>query len=143
MPEPIEPAPNTAALFTLGVIIFFPQGAGSDGFKHHRNPHPAANALRGERVFCFLALEELRSLADEAAARGAERMAKRDRAAVDIELLLRNPEVSAAGFRLGRESLVHLDDVDVVNGQLGSGERLSRRFDRPKAHDTRRASRDG
>src|SRR5580700_10518933 len=125
MPEPIEPAPNTAAFFTLDVIISFPQGADSDGFKHHRNSHPAADALRGERVFCFLALEELRSLADEAAARGAERMAKRDRTAVDIELLLRNPEVSAAGFRLRRESLVHLHDVDVVHSKLGPGERLA------------------
>jgi hypothetical protein len=65
------------------------------------------------------------------------RAAERDRAAVDVELLQGDPELARAGERLRGECLVDLDEVDVVDRQVGARERPPARLDRPDAHDRR------
>ena len=54
----------------------------------------------------------------DAGAGHAERMAERDRAAADVELLDRDAEVLRARDHLRRERLVDLEQVDVVGGEV-------------------------
>src|SRR3954454_8865108 len=80
-------------------------------------PLADADADRGDRHAAAPALELVRRVADDAAARAAERVADRDRAAVDVDLL--GIEVAPqlqAGEALRGEGLVELDDVDVGPG---------------------------
>ena len=55
----------------------------------------------------------------------AERVAERDRAAVHVQPLVVDPELADAGEHLGREGLVQLDEVDVVDVEAGALERLA------------------
>src|SRR5690606_38745566 len=73
----------------------------------------------------------------------AERMPERDRAAVDVELLVGNAELALAVERLAREGLVHLDDVDVSDGQAVAREQLAHRGDGTDAHERRIDARGG
>ena len=75
MPVPITPAPMTAALADRA----------SDRLQHGGDALAAADALGGERVAPALALQQRRGLAGDARAGGAERMAERERAAVEVE----------------------------------------------------------
>ena len=52
-------------------------------------------------------------------------MAERDRAAVDVDLVEGEAHVLDEAEHDGRERLVDLDEVDVVDGQPGLGERLA------------------
>src|SRR6185295_10155712 len=76
----------------------------------------------------------------------AERVAEGDRAAVDVQPLLVDPELADAGEDLGGERLVDLDQVDLVEAQAGGVERPSNRGHRPHSHvrgvDTRDTDRD-
>ena len=47
-------------------------------------------------------------------------MAERDGAAVEIDLVRVEAELAQDGQRLGREGLVELDQVDVVEGEAGA-----------------------
>ena len=78
MPLPITPAPITAH-FAIAII---------SALQHRRDALAAADALRRQRVFALLALQQRRGLAGDARAGGAERMAQRDGAAVEIDLVL-------------------------------------------------------
>ena len=64
-----------------------------------------------------------------------ERVAERDRPAVDVDLLGIEPELVDAHDRLRGERLVELDEVEVVDADAGPLERLACRRDRPDAHD--------
>ncbi len=70
-------------------------------------------------------------------------MAKRDRSAVQIHLLVRNAKVAQGGDRLAGEGLVDLEDVNVLHIQLRPRERLARRRDGPDAQDLRRNAGEG
>src|SRR5258708_37590606 len=61
---------------------------------------PAADALRGERIALAFALQQRGSLAGDARAGSAERMAERDGAAIEVGLGLIDAELSHAGERL-------------------------------------------
>jgi len=63
-------------------------------------PAPNTATLR-ERVFAALALQQLRRLAGDAGAGGAERMADGDGAAVEVDLALVQAEVAKHRQRLG------------------------------------------
>src|SRR5713101_8331754 len=103
----------------------------------------AADALRGEGVALAFALQERRRLAGDARAGGAQRMAERDGAAVEIGPALVDAEFAHAGDRLRGEGLVDLDDVDVLDGEAGALQRLLRRRHRADAHELGRATGDG
>ena len=81
-------------------------------------------------------------MAGHARAAHAERMADRDRAAVHVELVLRNAEPVAAVEHLAGERLVQLPQVDVVHLHAGALQQLRHREHRADAHLVRLAARD-
>ena len=82
-------------------------------------------------------------LAEDARAGRAERMAERNRAAVDIDLIQRELQIADAGDRLRSEGFVELDDVELADLDAGALQRLARGADRTDAHDLRAAAADG
>src|SRR6266508_4562458 len=83
------------------------------------------------------ALEVVEHGADEHGAGGAERVAHRDRAAVDVELLVRDAQVLLVPEHYRGERLVQLEQVDVLDGQTGGLQHLLRRRRRAGQHDRR------
>src|SRR5271157_2026470 len=81
-------------------------------------PAPAPWRCPGRRILAPLALQHRGGLAGDAGARGAQRMADRNRSAVQVHLLLRKAEIAQNGDRLAGEGLVDLEDVDVLHVQL-------------------------
>jgi hypothetical protein len=71
---------------------------------------------------------------DEPRAAHPERVADRDRTAVDVDALLVDPELAHDRERLRGEGLVELDEVDVVDGHAGPVEQLAHGGHRPDAH---------
>ena len=87
-----------------------------------------------------LALDE--GVADHAGAAHAVGVADRDRAAVDVELVVRDAELVAAVDHLHGEGLVQLPQVDVVDLQAVALEQPRHREDRADAHLVRLAAGD-
>ena len=79
-----------------------------------RRAHAAADAHRHESRSAAALAELVDELRRELRARGAERVTERDRAAVDVHLLLIEPEIAHDRDDLRGERLVELDEVDVV-----------------------------
>ena len=63
----------------------------------------------------------------EAGAGAAERVAEGDRAAVDVDLVAIEPEIPDVFFGDHRESLVDLEQIDIVERETGLGQHLARR----------------
>src|SRR5579859_161128 len=126
IPAPMTPAPMTAT-FLMSAI--------SHSLQDRGDALAAADALGGQRVFAAGALQQRSGLADDARTRGAERMAERDGAAIDIDAGLVELEVADAGQRLGGEGFVELDHVELRGIEAGAGQRLGRGRDRADAHD--------
>ena len=80
---------------------------------------------------------------DEPRTAHPERVADRDRAAVDVHALLVDPEVAHHGERLRGERLVQLDEVDVLDRDAGAVEQLADGRDRADAHHGGIDARDG
>jgi hypothetical protein len=85
----------------------------------------AAHAQGGEAVPLVLALQFVDEGAEDHRAGGAERVTEGDRAAVDVDLVQGQSHVPDEAQDDRRERLVDLDQVDVVDGQPGLGERLA------------------
>ena len=68
---------------------------------------------------------------------GADRMADGDRAAVDVHDRRIPAHVLVDGERLRGESLVGLDEIEILDLPAGLFERLARRRDRARSHDRR------
>src|SRR5699024_4063038 len=68
---------------------------------------------------------------------GAERVAHGDGSAVDVDLLMRNAQVTHPLEYDGGEGLVEFEQVDVVDGEAGFVEGLARRRSRTGEHDRR------
>ena len=106
-----------------------------------RDPLADADAHRREAVAAAGPAQLVDQHRDQAAAAHPERMAERDRAAVDVDLGRVEPELVDADERLGRERLVELDEVEVLDGDARPLERLARRRApgrRPSPPDRRR-----
>src|SRR5688500_863000 len=90
------------------------------GFKLRSDLHddgvalPPAGADRGAAEAAAAASQLHHERAEDARARGADRVADGDRAAVDVDLLLVDVEHPDRGKRHGGEGLVDLPQVDVV-----------------------------
>src|SRR5690606_14298811 len=85
-----------------------------------------------------LALDQ--GMTGEPGAGDAVRVADRNRAAVDVELLHRDAELVTAVHDLRRERLVQLPQVDVVHGQAGALQQPRDGVDRTDAHLVRLAA---
>src|SRR5580700_10470932 len=138
--------PSTSCLLELkGVDV--PHKAGHDdywaldrgalAFHAHRNAHAAADAQGGE-AFLGVALAHLvEQRHQHAGARGADRMADGDGAAVDVDLAGVPAEVLVDGAGLRREGLIGFDEVEIADIPAGLFQRGARCRDRAGAHDLR------
>src|SRR5438477_12360700 len=80
----------------------------------HRNSHAAADAQRRQALFRVAPLHLVQQRDEDPGARGADRVAERDRAAIDVELLGVEAEFLADRTGLRREGFVGLDQVEVA-----------------------------
>src|SRR3954451_1539887 len=92
------------------------------------------DAEHGQAVAAAAAAQLVRERAEQAGARAAERVGDRDRAAVDVQLVVVQAELAHRGEHLRGECLVQLDEVEDVHGDAGAVERLARRRHRSDAH---------
>src|SRR5690606_5068683 len=88
--------------------------AGSRIFDEERDALAASNAGRGDAVAALRAPQFERECEAEANARGAQRVADGDSAAVDVHLAFIQPDFVDAGEDLRTKSLVDFDAPDLV-----------------------------
>src|ERR1700683_2459781 len=81
--------------------------------------HAAADAQRDQRATRIAALELVDHGAGDHGAGSAQRVAHRDGATVDVELLVGNVQILLELQYHRRERLVELEQVDFVHGQPG------------------------
>src|SRR5260221_14563416 len=120
-------------------------------FDEHRAAQPAADADARHAFFLAGALQRLQEMQHDARARGTHRMAERDRAAVDVELLFIQrahraveTELLAAVFvvlpcgqaaqHLRGKCFVDLPVIEIVEAQAVALEDRRRRVHRAEAH---------
>src|ERR1700728_4704136 len=105
--------------------------------------HAAADAHGDDRAVGAARVPFDQDVAGHARAAHAVGMADRDRAAVDVEPFLRNPETVAAVEHLARKRLVELPKIDVLALEALTAEKLGNGEYRPDAHLVRLAAGDG
>ncbi|CDN41361.1 hypothetical protein BN871_AF_00170 [Paenibacillus sp. P22] len=105
--------------------------------------HAAADAHRHDAVAAASAAQLVDQRDADLGAGAAERMAQRDRAAVDIDLLLVDAELPDDMEALGGERFIDFIEIDLLLGNAGSLQRLWNRLDRAYAHDLRLDARKG
>src|SRR5579862_9066095 len=109
----------------------------SEALHDGRDAHAAAHAQRRQAVAQLAALEFVDQRAEDHRAGGAERMAHRDRAAVDVDDLVGQVHFLHEFHRHHGEGLVDFEQVDLLDPHLRLGERLPRRGHRTGQHDGR------
>src|SRR5579859_5887745 len=134
IPAPMTPAPMTATFWISAI---------SHRLQDRGDALTAADALGGQRVFAARTLQKRSGLADDARTRGAQRVAERDGAAIDIDLRLVELQIADTGQRLGGEGFIEFDHVERGGGQAGALQRLCRGRDRADAHDLGGSAGDG
>src|SRR3546814_20744702 len=95
----------------------------------------AANRLQG--VAPATALQFAKHRCHDARARGTKGMPQGDRAAIDVQLVPRNTQFLHPGDRHAGTSLIHLEQIDIIDRQSGTGQPLARRSDRAGQHQFR------
>src|SRR5262245_16369157 len=108
MPPPICPAPTTRTCSNL-------TPGGYSDFDQKRVALPAAGTDRGQSQSAAVPAQLVHHRPDDAAATRADRVAERDGAAVHIRLLLVGAEEPSGVERDGRERLVDLDALHVLD----------------------------
>src|SRR5437764_3859584 len=99
--------------------------AGSgEAFDDHGHALAAADAHALEPIAGAGVLETVEERGHDPRASHAERVTEGDRAAVRVELLPRDAELSGRRHHLRGERLIDLDQVDVVDRQPRASERL-------------------
>src|SRR5260370_6717181 len=103
----------------------------------HGHALAAADAHRLQPVGLVLFAQAVQERAQNSRAGHPKRVAESDRTAMRVELVAERVDPYSARRRdhLRGESLVDLDDVDVVDGHLRALEGLPRGFNRPQAHE--------
>ena len=110
------------------------QGQSGLAFQRHGDAHAAADAQRREALLGVPLLHLMQQGDQDARARGADRVADGDRAAVDVHLGGVPAEVLVDRQRLGGEGFVGLDQVEVVGLPAGALQHLAGGGDRAGAH---------
>src|ERR1044072_9426155 len=88
--------------------------------------HAAADTQGGEALLGVALLHFVEKGGEDAGARGADRVADRDRAAVDVDLVGVPAELLADRERLGGERLIGFDEVEIGDRPAGFLERALR-----------------
>src|SRR5215211_5593817 len=91
-----------------------------------RGAHAAADAERGEAVREVAPLQLVEQRAQDHRARGAQRMAHGDGAAVHVDLVVRHLEDLQVTQHDRSEGLVQLPEIDVLHAHTGALQRLLR-----------------
>src|SRR5665811_891582 len=120
-----------------------PWGMGSDALDDSGNAHAAADAKGGNAVLLVAALQFVDQRAEDHRTGRTERVAHGDRAAVDVDLVMRHIHVAHETHDDRGEGLVHLEQVDVACLKAGLGQRLARGRCGTGQHDGRVGARDG
>src|SRR4029079_4968346 len=127
LPSPmVWPARSVPQRQTLGKQA---QGSGSDHFHSYGRRFAAADAQRGDAALPPALPEGVEQGDDDARAAGADRMAERGRAAMDVDLLVRDADVLHREHGDAGERLVDFPQVDVAHRPAGSLEHLVDRAD--------------
>src|ERR1700730_11367100 len=101
-----------------------------DTLDRDRGGFTAADAEWGDAALEVLRLERVQKRDDQPCAGGADRMAERAGAAIDVELFSGDAEVALRRHRHHREGLVDLEQVDVADAPADLVEQFSYRRDR-------------
>src|SRR5512134_1959548 len=107
------------------------------------HPHSPRYAEGGDASFRAPAAHFVEERRRDPGAGGADRVAERDRSAVDVDAAEVEGEIARAGNDLGGEGLVELDEVDVGQAELRPGEQSADRRHGADAHPRRVDSRRG
>src|SRR3954470_22892517 len=91
-----------------------PAATSAEPFDHHGHALATAHAHGLETELLVVETKAVDQRGGDARAGHAERMAHRDRAAVDVQLVDVDAEILRGRQHLRRERLVDLDEVDVV-----------------------------
>src|SRR5471032_3548208 len=102
-----RPMPREAPMISAVAIRLGP-------FYGHGGRFAAADAQRRHALLAAGALERADQGDDDARAGGADRVAQRAGAAVDVDLVVRDVEVAHGGHRHGGERFVDLEQVDAL-----------------------------
>ena len=140
---------NAAALVGAGTlsVLIYPlvaiavarkgrreSSAGLGGLPQAGDALPDPDAHGGRRPAAAAALQLVQQRGGDPGARAAERMADRDRAAVDVDQVGIALELVNHGNGLSREGLVDLEQRQLVDLPARSGQDLRHRRDRADAH---------
>src|SRR5262245_33067226 len=119
-PSNLTVRPGCWAMVRSCSLLSFAGSCRSDALEDHRDALAAADAGRRAAELLAAHLEFADQRQQQARAGGAERMAERDRAAVDVALVAVELELLLATEVLRRERLVDLDTIR--DGVLEDGE---------------------
>src|SRR5579863_6388793 len=138
-----KPSPSAAS-----VPLIVPTAAGSpsgslrptrpalgESLDDHGHPLAAAHAHRLQAEPLTLVLEGVEEGGHDAGTGHAEGVAEGDGAALHVELLPGDAEMTGRGDDLGGEGLVDLDQVDVVDRHARPPQGLPAGLDGPETHD--------
>src|SRR6185437_5570577 len=95
--------------------IFYDIASVNDPLDCNCSGFTATDAERGDAAFEVLCLQRMQQRHDQAGTGGADGMAERAGAAVDVQLVARNSEILLRCHRHHREGLVDLEQVDVAD----------------------------
>src|SRR5262249_32687570 len=114
----------------------------SCGFDDNGDALTTADASRAEAELPAPAPKLVHQVSEDARARGPQRMADGDGAAVDVGALPIEPQLLLHRQILWCEGLVDLHQIEIGELEAGTLERLAHRRRRPDAHDGWVAARD-
>src|SRR5277367_972212 len=101
----------------------------------HGDAHAAADTERGEPLFRVALLHLVKQRHQDARAGGANGMADRDRAAIDIDFAGVPTEVLVDRARLGGERFIGLDEIEIADAPSRFLECRARGRNRSATHD--------
>src|SRR5262245_43354828 len=103
-------------------------------FKNARRAHSAADAHSDHPVASLAALHLVKQRGRQLRPRATERVAERDRAAVDVQPFEIEVQLLDHRERLRGEGFVEFDQIDLLELQTGRLQRLRNRDDRSDSH---------
>src|SRR6185437_2178024 len=131
-----QPMVRSLTLSLTGARML-PSRASVHALDDDRRSHAAAGAHGHKAALLALPLQFVDHRTDQHRARRADRVAERDRAAVDVDLLAVEPEVANDLLHDDSERLVDLEEVDVLQPEAGLRQDLADRRARRVQHQGR------
>src|SRR5215212_6758085 len=102
----------------------------NDAFHGDSSGFTTADAQRGDAALQILRFKRMQQRHDQACAGGADGMAERTGAAIDIQSVAGDTQIALRRHRYHRERLVDLEQIDVTNAPAHLVEQLADRRNR-------------